>query len=1121
MAIIYNTNYTHNSNSYLTLAIERSAKQLWGSENIVVADDMSLMAIAATGEHDVLICIDGQRIDIEQIRRLRPSFKTMIFWAFEDPFMLDINVKNTTLFDYVFTNDPSCVPHYKTTCHYLPLAANPSLHYRKIKTPEELDYDIFFAGTMWPNRVDVLRHLLVSFPEARFKLVCPVNEYLPPLPADLAAYVIPRPISHEAFIDFANASAVTLTMFRNYASHGDVGQATAPGPRFYELGLAGTAQVVEIPSEMDVKYFESVKGTSLAHNITELTSHIHAILTKKGLRTKLATAAQKSVESSHLYENRLKEMATLTKANFLRNTTVPNPQPPTRNNRIKVMMCTHSTIHEQVWGGVEVYQQILCSTLGRDVDFYFWLRRGNHCRLIDANGKELERFDMPEIPWLDNLHDGPEERAFASVISQYNIDIVHFQHLGHHAFSLPIIAKGCGVGVVFSFHDFVAVCARYNLLDYDQRFCNIEKYSLTKCDICLKNAENIEFGAQATRRGFIAKAMKCIDIGLFGTEHSYHLTKTIYPVLEHKKNHIIGIPSPETVLPAAKKQYEPLEGRPLRVAIVGNFLRSKGADNILNVIKTANLDLYEFHIWGYVPPDYASVLENLGQKNVIVHGSYSLGDIAQIAIADVALNLSIWPETYCISLSESWQYNLIPIVTDIGALGDRVVHGVNGLKVEVGDASGVINCLELIRSDEPLRKQMMETIAASDLGVNANAYAKELFAIYQDVLPKRKFGLSNLQLDLGRLHFLPHVSWKHQAPPRHIFDPPTIRDVFTELPVPVTDWAGVQGNLFYVDEVCGFRPNVDNESNFREAYEFSMQGWFVVPDISNAGTIFVVLLNTENDEAIFMETQRSLREDVTKNITYAPPRSGFYTRVALRGKWTEGTYHIALLNVINGEAHYQLTPIDMTVKEGKIISVAQVFNSNQTIVDNFLNITRKNGIIKGIKYETLPHENIEFNPELEMEFDFQVATTVSDDEALAATLPDMTISGWAFTRKAMILGFLYVILVDEKTHEFFVFATNCGIRHDLKSTYHDAPLCSGFVSEIWLDQGFYATLNGQYRVYLANVVHNNYALAETNVVIAIENNKVKEIQESSPNSEELQASINAISTKQSKNKIFA
>ena len=82
-------------------------------------------------------------------------------------------------------------------------------------------------------------------------------------------------------------------------------------------------------------------------------------------------------------------------------------------------------------------------------------------------------------------------------------------------------------------------------------------------------------------------------------------------------------------------------------------------------------------------PDYESVLKNLNQENIIIHGSYALGEATALQVADVALILSIWPETYCISLSEVWQNGLIPIVTDVGGLNDRVQEGLNGFKVPI------------------------------------------------------------------------------------------------------------------------------------------------------------------------------------------------------------------------------------------------------------------------------------------------------------------------------------------------------------------------------------------------------------------------------------------------------
>ena len=92
MTVVYNTNFTHNANSYLTLAIETAAREVFGAGNVVLADNRSLAPIAASGLHDVLICIDGQRLHESLLRRVRPSFGTLIMWQFEDPFMQEYNL---------------------------------------------------------------------------------------------------------------------------------------------------------------------------------------------------------------------------------------------------------------------------------------------------------------------------------------------------------------------------------------------------------------------------------------------------------------------------------------------------------------------------------------------------------------------------------------------------------------------------------------------------------------------------------------------------------------------------------------------------------------------------------------------------------------------------------------------------------------------------------------------------------------------------------------------------------------------------------------------------------------------------------------------------------------------
>lgn len=1089
MAVIYNTNYTHNPNAYLTLAIERAAREILGKDQVVVADNRSLGELASKGEHETLICIDGQRINIPLLQRVRPAFKTMILWTFEDPFMKEFNAANAGLFDHVFTNDPVCVEAYGSKGHYLPLAASVSLHDRKIKKADELDYDIFFAGTMWPNRVETLRHVITAFPDARLKLICPGNEYLPPLPSDLAEIAIQRPVSHEAFIDFANASAVTLTMFRDYASHGDTSQATAPGPRFYELGLAGTAQVVEAPEVMDKEYFDDVHGTMLCRNVDDVIAAIDALLSNPTLRRRSAQSAKKDVQNKHLYENRIRTIMEVSGANFGR---VQPPALPAENRRLKVLMCTHSTVYEAAWGGVEVYQETLCNLLGRKVDFYYWLRRGDKCRFLTADGEEIERFDVPEVGWTDAMCDGPEEMAFSNVISHYNIDLVHFQHLGHHALSLPIIAKSCGAGVVFSAHDFWLVSSRYNLLDQSFQYDEEKAKSVVAYDIILKNAENVEFGGEQTRRAFIANMLHSVDAFLFGSEHSYNLISEVYPVVETKKCSVLGIPSPESTLPVTPKEYAPLNGRPLGVAVVGNFLRTKGADTILSLFELAHPDHFHFHIFGAVHPEYKQVLADLNRPNITVHGQYSMGNIDKLKIADVALNLSIWPETYCISLSEAWQTGLIPIVSDIGALHDRVKDGENGFAVKLNSPAKVLERLELLRSSEPLRQQIMANISP-DLWPDGQSYGESLFEIYNEVAPVTRLGFSEMQIDAGQVHLLPHPSWRHQAPPRHIFDPPTARDLTVELPEPVTDWFSIQDAKFYIDDVCFLVFAESEPSDFEEAYEFHIRGWYAVPRVNASGTLYTVLIGNEDQPIIFLPCIRESRPDVLTVYPDAPRRSGFAGQAALRGKWCEGTYRIALMNVINTKASFAVTSCQITVKEGKIVEIEQEDPTTKQILSDFGRVSHRDGKLRNIKMVDIDTDVLERDHSSDMVYFIDNCGDLIGDLPPEVDGNGIYMKGWTFMHNLRAAGQVYLACVSEDEDDVVYFRTTRAIRNDVSGIFSDAPLCCGFTANINFNSGFSKPLNGNYRMSLVNIVNDTVGVMPLNIIVELKDSVVQSL----------------------------
>ncbi len=1092
MTILYNTNFTHNANAYLSLAVQRAAEEVFGADNVVLADNRTLAELAAAGEHATLICLDGQRLHRGLLERVRPAFQTAALWLFEDPFMLDYNLVHAGLFDHIFTNDPSCVSRYPNG-HYLPLAASQSLQFRPVRADSDCEYDIFFAGTMWPNRVTTLRALLAQFETKRFKLVCPTNPYLPPLPRDIAERAVQWPISLPSFVDFANASRVTLTMFRDYASHGTTSQATAPGPRLFELAMAGAAQVVELDPALPASNFRIIEGVACCDSLPALASEITALLQNPGLRQSRAEAAQRSVQAAHRYEHRLQQIADVTRADFTRKAPPKPPRslrpPPAR--RLRVLMCTHSTMRQPDWGGVEVYQQILVTALAQSVEVLFWLRRGTTCTLEAEDGTLLEQFTTPEIGWLDSLTDAAEEAAFANALCQYEIDVVHFQHLGHHTASLPMIAKSCGAGTVFSAHDFFLVCARYNLLNNALQFCNIGERSITACDICLRVAENLPAGAQQTRRSFMAEMLRSLDVLLFGTAYSRQLTQRIYPHLAAKRCEVLGIPTPVDARAAARTT-EPAAERPLKVAVVGNFLRSKGADTILSVIETVDPARFRFVLFGKAEAQYEEVLARAAHPHVMYRGRYAVGDLDASDGCDVSLHLSIWPETYCISLSETWQRGMIPIASRIGAFADRIEHGRNGFLVEIGDAAAVVGLLEALRAD-PAKLAALRANITPNLWTDGDGYAASLLAIYRAVAPRAPLARAAPGLDAGQIHLLPHASWRELAPPRHIFDPARRSGLQVDLPAEITGWLGSHAGRSHIDRVGEHPLSSIQAGLFQPIDRLDVSGWSFVPELGVSGQLYLVLVGEDGQTTIFLKAARQARLDIAALFPGAPQQAGFLASCELRGKWSDGLFQLATVIVVAGNGAFQLTEVALELTDGRVTNAVVRESSAHAAQRAFHQVIGRPAPPAEPALALPPLDGVTLATDRQLRYvfdDIGDRSNVAGAEDVAITPSTLLhLRGWALpTPPPREAGRLYIGLVGAAGESQFWQAKRQP-RRDVADALPGAPLDVGFLADLSVP----ALPEGEFHVALCTIAAGTAVLGITRLFIRLRDGRFSSV----------------------------
>lgn len=107
------------------------------------------------------------------------------------------------------------------------------------------------------------------------------------------------------------------------------------------------------------------------------------------------------------------------------------------------------------------------------------------------------------------------------------------------------------------------------------------------------------------------------------------------------------------------------------VAFIGGMSPAKGSQLAYNVIKNSNKNI-DWYVFGGIGDDDLASLE---KENLTKTGWYKREDILSLVKLykiDVICILPIWPETFCYTLSEALLCKVPVIVTDIGAVGDRV-----------------------------------------------------------------------------------------------------------------------------------------------------------------------------------------------------------------------------------------------------------------------------------------------------------------------------------------------------------------------------------------------------------------------------------------------------------------
>ena len=303
--------------------------------------------------------------------------------------------------------------------------------------------------------------------------------------------------------------------------------------------------------------------------------------------------------------------------------------------------------------------------------------------------------------WSHQLKRSHEHREiYRTVMSRLGVDLVHIRHLLGHTEDLIAVCSELGIPTVLSFHDFYLACPTIHLIDDRGHYCTGHcTPTREQCRIPVDWLEDLPVLKQGYLEQWRARVQGILpEISVFVTtsQSTRDLLVDLYPeladrdfrVIEHGRSfprqlHLAEVPKPDG---------------PIRIVAAGHLHYHKGSDFIrrLKEYDRSHEDLLEFHFLGTIDEH----LRGVGTE----HGPYSRDRHAsrvEVIRPGCFAIFSVWPETYCHTLTEAWSMGVPVFGSELGAVGDRLqAHG-GGWTVPVDDVDGAYRkIVQVVRSPE-------------------------------------------------------------------------------------------------------------------------------------------------------------------------------------------------------------------------------------------------------------------------------------------------------------------------------------------------------------------------------------------------------------------------------------
>lgn len=338
-----------------------------------------------------------------------------------------------------------------------------------------------------------------------------------------------------------------------------------------------------------------------------------------------------------------------------------------------------------------------------------------------------------------NLYNDAFKKDIEKLLSVLRIDLIHIHHLKNMYLDIFQVAEEKNIPIIYTLHDFYSLCPSIKLFNKETFLCD---YTNSKgCSSCISQnfRQNVNF-IPLWRKEFY----KSLQIAQKIIVPSFSTKKIILNIYKDIEIDVIGHGYDKI---DKKKDYnysnKKIQKR-FNIAFIGGILEEKGLKYLEGVILEAQKSDITIHLFGMA----GNKRYNISTRNYIFHGPYMQKDLPNLLLEnDIKLIclMSMWPETYSYTLSESL-ISEIPVITfDLGAIAERVKAIDAGWILPINSTSkDIFKLIRAIKSDHSEEyKKKIENIKHYLKGMKST---KDMANEYADLYNKliSRFPISHL-----------------------------------------------------------------------------------------------------------------------------------------------------------------------------------------------------------------------------------------------------------------------------------------------------------------------------------------------------------------------------------------